>query len=146
MFYESCKWFLLILSCFFFTQAFMKNKVLSLCFSQNQWPPQLLGSAEGAIPGICRRSAPGFTAAVLSSQLDRQNERLLDTVTLKKEIRLLLSRWICNVPGLTSPTVQIGRMGCVPFTLEAGVCHHVQADVSLQEGYKLLAAVHFGTL
>lgn len=56
----------------FFTQAFMKNKVLSLCFSQNRWPPQLLGSAEGAIPGICRRSAPGFKAAVLSTQLHCQ--------------------------------------------------------------------------
>lgn len=57
---------------------------------------------------------------------------LLDTAT-KKKCRWLLARWICNVPDVTSPSVQIGWVGCIPLTLRewgggGGICHHVRAE------------------
>lgn len=126
---------------FFFTQAFMKNKVLSLCFSRNQWPRQLLGSAEGgAIPGICRRSASGFTEALCyhRNQIDNMIGYLILQLKKKKNLDWLLSRWICRIPGLTSPMVQLRRKvgwGAFHLRRESAVTFRLTTS-RLQEGCK----------
>lgn len=102
----------------------------------------------GAIPGICRRSASGFTEALCyhRNQIDNMIGYLILQLKKKKRIRLAFVKMDLQDSRLdvpNGPATAEGWVGCIPFT--SGVCRHVQADnVLLAGGLQMLAAVHFG--